>query len=63
MKVKDLVNCCYDTIIIYKSIDTNDDDFEDLFKGVKENIPNDLLELEVRCFGAKKCGVVDIEIR
>jgi len=43
MKVKDLVSCCYDTIIIYKSVN---EDFEDLYKGKKENIPDDLLKLK-----------------
>ena len=59
MKVKELVSCCYDTIIIYKSVN---EDFEDLYNGKKENIPYDLLELDVRCFGAKKAGVVEVEI-
>ncbi len=62
MKVKDLISCCYDTIIIYKSVDKNDDEFEDLYKGKKENIPDDLLKLNVRCFGAKKASVVEIEV-
>jgi len=59
MKVKDLVSCCYDTIIIYKSVN---EDFEDLYKGKKENIPDDLLKLNVRCFGAKKASVIEIEV-
>ena len=63
MKVTELVSCCYDTIIIYKPVDTNDEGFEDLYKGMKENIPNDLLELDVRCFGAKKYRVTEIEVR
>ena len=59
MKVKDLVSRCYDTINIYKCVN---EDFEDLYKGKKENIPDDLLKLNVRCFGAKKAGVVEVEI-
>lgn len=59
MKVKDLVSRCYDTIIIYKSVN---EDFEDLYKGKNENIPDDLLKLNVRCFGAKKAGVTEIEV-
>lgn len=45
MKVKDLVSYCYDTIIIYKSVDKNYDEFKDLYKGMGENIPDNLLEL------------------
>ena len=59
MKVKELVNCCYDTIIIYKSVN---EDFEDLYIGKREKIPVDLLKSNVRWFGAKKSGVLDIEI-
>ena len=62
MKVRELVRCCYDTIIIYKSVDKNDDEFKDLYEGVMENIPDDLLELEVRNFGAKEYGVTEIEV-
>ena len=62
MKVKDLVSCCYDTIIIYKSVDKNDDEFKDLYEGMGENIPDNLIELEVKCFGAKKYGVTEIEV-
>lgn len=62
MKVKDLVSCCYDTIIIYKSADTNYEEFVDLYKGIGKNISDDLLDLDVRCFGAKKYGVTEIEV-
>ena len=63
MKVRDLVSFCYDTIIIYKSVDKEYECFEDLYKGKRENIDGDLLELEVGCFGAKKYGVTEIEVR
>ena len=62
MKVKDLVRFCYDTIIIYKSVDTNYEEFVDLYKGMRENISDDLLVLDVICFGAKKYGVTEIEV-
>lgn len=60
MTVKELVKCCYDTIIIYRSLN---EDFEDLYNGKKYKIPADLLELNVKCFGAKKSGVLEIEIK
>ena len=62
MKVKELVNYCYDTIIIYRCLDLDNGAFKDLFKGIKEEIPHGLLELQVRNFGAKKVGVVEIEV-
>ena len=62
MKVKDLVSCCYDTIIIYRNIDDEMMEFEDLYKGEKKNIPDELLRLDVRNFGAKKRGVIEIEV-
>lgn len=63
MKVKDLVSCCYDTIIIYTNTDDEMLDFKDLYKGNKDNIPDELLELTVRCFSAKRKGVIDISVR
>ncbi len=65
MTVKELVNCCYDTVIIYAPYDDDDEmlDFKDLYKGDKDNIPSNLLELPVRHFGAKRRGVIDISVR
>ena len=60
MTVKELVKCCYDTIIIYRLLN---EDFEDLYKGKKEDLPKYLLESDVKCFGAKKSGVLEIEIK
>lgn len=63
MTVKEICSNCYDTIIIYANCDDDMLDFVDLYKGSKENIPKDLLNKEVRCFGAKRKGVIDISIR
>lgn len=63
MKVKELVSCCYDKIIIYASYDDEMMDFKDLYKGDKDNIPGDLLELDVKCFGAKRKGFIDISVK
>lgn len=62
MKVKELVSCCHDTIIIYTSIDDEMMEFKDLYKGDKDNIPSNLLELTVRCYGAKRKGIIDISV-
>lgn len=58
MTVKELVSCCYDTVVIYAY-----DDFKDLYKGNRDNIPSNLLNLSVCCYGAKRKGVIDIAVR
>lgn len=63
MTVKELVSKCYDTICIYKSCDDGMLDYIDLYKGDKEHIPYDLLNSDVKCFGAKRKGIIDISIR
>ena len=62
MTVRELVNCCYDKIVIYTPCDEEMLDFKDLYKGETENIPADLLDLTVRCYGAKRKGVIDISV-
>lgn len=63
MTVRELTERCYDTIIVYTNLDDDHTEFKDLYKGTKENIPSDLLNKEVYCFGAKKQGVIEIAIR
>lgn len=62
MTVRDLVSCCYDKIVIYTPCDEEMIDFKDLYKGDRDNIPADLLVLPVRCYGAKRKGVIDISV-
>ncbi|MBQ9700092.1 MAG: hypothetical protein IJV71_05655 [Lachnospiraceae bacterium] len=62
MTVRELVSCCYDTIIIYAPYDDEMTEFKDLYKGDKNNIPSDLLNSTVRCYGAKRKGVIDISV-
>lgn len=63
MTVKSLTDRYYDTIIIYTNLDDDYTEFKDLYKGLKENIPSDLLNKEVQCFGAKTEGVIEISVR
>lgn len=60
MTVRDLVSCCYDTIIIYTECG---EDFEDLYKGDADKVPADLLDITVRCYGAKRKGIIDVSVR
>ena len=62
MTVQELTKKCYDTIIIYTNTGKDYTEYEDLFKGTKENIPKDLSEKEIRCFGAKQKNVIEIKI-
>lgn len=59
MKIKELISVIFDKVIIYKS---NEDDFEDLFKGDRNSIPENILEMKVRTVGAAKKGIVDIQV-
>lgn len=70
MKVKELIRCCHDKIIIYTSKciivtdkETDEVMFQELYKGNAENIPSNILDMTVRCFGAKRKGVIDICVR
>lgn len=63
MTVKSLTDRCYETIIIYTNLDDDYTEFKDLYEGTKENIPSDLLNKEVQCFGAKTAGVIEISVR
>ena len=62
MTVRELTERCYETIIIYTNLDNDYTEFKDLFKGKKEDIPKDLLNRDINCFGAKKEGVIEIAI-
>lgn len=62
MTVQELTKRCYDTIIIYTTTDKDCTEFKDLFTGPKENIPKDLSEKEIRCFGAKQKNLTEIMI-
>ena len=62
MTVKELIERCYEEIIIYTNIDNDYIDFEDLYKGKREDIPENLLLEKVNCFRAKRKGVIEISI-
>lgn len=59
MKVKELVSKTYDKVFIYKSVG---DDFFDIYKGRKEDIPIDISQMDVSCFGCKCKGILDIRV-
>lgn len=61
LKVKDLKDLIFDKIVIYRT-DKIYDDFIDLYKGEVEGIPCDILSLTVHSIGAKRKGILDIEV-
>lgn len=62
MRVKDLQGVIFDSVCIYKEV--SDMDFRDLYSGKSlSSVPSELLGREVKTVGAKRKGIVDIEIR
>lgn len=65
MKVKELISITFDKVTIYKENKENkenDEGFEDIYKGNRDDIPLDILEMKVRVFGASRKAVIDIEV-
>ena len=60
MTVRELSNICYDNVFIYT--DDGNLHFTDLYKGDKNNIPTDLLDLTVKCFGAFEWRLLAIDV-
>ena len=60
MLLKDIRNLVMDNVVIYRGI--GDGEFEDLYRGKPETIPEELLRQEVRTIGGKRKGVIDIKV-
>ncbi len=61
MTVKDLFSVTYDKVIIYKCLER--DMYKNLFKGDRNKCPLELLDLNVRAFGAYRKGFLDIWVK
>lgn len=61
MKLKEYVPVIFDKIVIY--YEKTDGEFNDIFTGNRSEIPNNILEMEVKSIGAKRKGVVDIRVK
>lgn len=59
MKVEELTNIIFDKIVIYRS---KNGDYKDIYKGEKDNIPSNILAMNVRAIGAKRRGIVDVQV-
>lgn len=60
MVIKDLINIIYDNIVIYKG--DIEYEFVDIYKGTFNEIPSEMLSLNVRSIGAKRKGIIDIHV-
>lgn len=61
MKLREYITVIFDKVIIYEEIGNGE--FHDIYKGEKSNIPYNILEMEVRNIGAKREGILDVQIR
>lgn len=61
MYISDLLCVNLDKVCIYVSIGNSE--FQDLYKGEARDIPFDLRIKKVKCIGAKRKGILDIEIK
>lgn len=60
MKVRGLKDYIWDKVVLYKS-ETND--FVDVYKGyINNDMPKDVLDLEIKSIDAKRKGIVDIRV-
>jgi len=59
MTVKDVSQVSYDKVAIYKF---KDDEFEDIYNGSFNDIPFEILNMEVKLIGAKRKNIIDIRI-
>ena len=64
MKLREYIAVIYDKIVIYKQIDDGEynGEFKDIYKGNRSNIPEDILDMEVKSIGGKGKGILDIRV-
>lgn len=60
MKLREYTSVLFDKIVIYKQI--GDGEFDDIFKGNKIDIPEEMLDMEVKSIGGKAGGILDIRV-
>lgn len=60
MKLKKLKTVIFDDVSLYREIDSG---YEDVWNGTPQNIPEEFLDYTVGSIGARRKGILDIEIR
>lgn len=62
MKIKEIISVIFDEVTIYKAKNEGVEDFEDVYKGNTNNIPSNILEMNIRIIGVSKKGTIDIQV-
>lgn len=66
MKVRDLIHCYFGKVTFYVELPEQSDDgylFRTLYEGELVDVPEALLNCEVRSFGATAAGMLDVCLR
>lgn len=61
MRLEELKSVIVDEVRLYIEQDNNN--YQDLWKGIPKNIPKEFLDYKVGLIGAKQKGILDIELR
>lgn len=60
MKLKEIKSIILEEVCLYEAINS---DYKDLWEGNSQDIPEELLDYTVGIIGAKRKGILDIELR
>lgn len=60
MKLEEIKPVIVDKVCLY--IELDDNNYQDLWKGIPKNIPKEFLDYKVRVIGAKQKDILDIEL-
>lgn len=60
MKLKFISGIIFDKICVYK--ENSSMEFIDLYSGNSEDIPYEILEMEVKSIASKRKGIIDIRV-
>lgn len=62
MTVGELVKHNHDTIIVYKQKNDYELEFDDLYRGRSDNIPESIRKMNIITFGARRANITEIEV-
>ena len=61
MKISELIYFVYDKVFIYK--EKGEGEFINLYIGGPPQVPKEFLEMEIKTIGAKRKGILDIQVK
>lgn len=59
MKVKELITIIFDKVKIYT---VKNEEYKDIYKGSVDNIPKNILEMNIKSIGATRKSILDIRV-